>query len=356
MSEPAPAPKKRFGCLQIFLVLFLIVSLVLNVMLFMSLGAMALGSFLETESKSFRENVVEPSPSAPRDLEALSRAQEKDLRPDRIVVISLNGMIESSSPGTVGVNMVEDLRMALRQALQDKQVKAIILEINSPGGEVFASEEIYHELRLAREKKPIITRMGLVAASGGYYAALGTNWIIAGPSTATGSVGVILQALNVEDLFDKVGLQSVVFKSGEMKDLLSGTRPITEAEREYVERIVSQLYERFLGTVAEEREIELGTLRRGPGDGRVVLGQDAQSLNLIDELGGWREAVAKARDLGEAPDAEIVRYQAAPNFERILGSLAQGRQKVEVELPLVGGPRTTMQPGRWYWLAPDMTP
>src|SRR4029077_19861247 len=171
---------------------------------------------------------------------------------DKIALIVLRGLISSSLSGNVGDSMVDDMRMALQQARDDDRVRAVVLEIDSPGGEVTASDIIYNWVVKTRSKKPVIVYMDSLAASGGYYVACGGKYLIANETTITGSIGVIIQTLNYEQLFNKVGLASVVFKSCKFKDMLNGARPITPEEREYVQSFVMSTYEKFLGIVAKE--------------------------------------------------------------------------------------------------------
>ena len=157
-------------------------------------------------------------------------------RRTKIAVITMRGLISSSIPGNVSDSMVDDMRAALQQAREDSRVKAIVLEIDSPGGEVTASDEIYSAVVKTRARKPVVVYMDSLAASGGYYVSCGGKFLMANETTITGSIGVIIQTLNYEQLFNKIGLASVVFKSGKFKDMLNGARPITPEERELVPR------------------------------------------------------------------------------------------------------------------------
>src|SRR6185436_8894010 len=133
------------------------------------------------------------------------------------------------------------------QAREDSRVKAIVLEIDSPGGEVTASDEIYSAVVKTRARKPVVVYMNSLAASGGYYVACGGKYLMANETTITGSIGVIIQTLNYEQLFNKIGLTSIVFKSGKFKDMLNGARPVSQEERDFVQSFVMKTYEKFLG-------------------------------------------------------------------------------------------------------------
>src|SRR5207248_8212487 len=225
---------------------------------------------------------------------------------DKIAVITMRGLISSSLPGTVTDSMVDDMRAALQQAREDNRVKAIVLEIDSPGGEVTASNAIYSALVETRDRKPVVVYMDSLAASGGYYVSCGGKFLMASDTTITGSIGVIIQTLNYEQLFNKVGLASVVFKSGKFKDILNGARPMTPEERELIQRFVMETYDKFLGIVSKERGLPADMLRNNIADGRIFSGKEALNAKLIDGVGQIEDAYAKAKQLGNAPQATVV--------------------------------------------------
>jgi protease-4 len=172
---------------------------------------------------------------------------------------------------------------------------------------------------------------------------------MANDTTITGSIGVIIQTLNYEQLFNKVGLASVVFKSGKFKDMLSGARPITPEEREYVQAFVMGTYDKFLGIVAKERNLVADDLRNSVADGRILSGTDAHTNKLIDGLGQIEDAYQKARDLGNSPEATVVRYSAPFAFGRIFRALGESaRSKIEISLPKELMPQ--LESGRAYFL------
>src|SRR5205814_4943979 len=239
--------------------------------------------------------------------------------------------------------------LALQQAREDDRVKAVVLEVDSPGGEVTASDIIYNAVVKTRAKKPVIVYMDALAASGGYYVSCGGKYLMANETTITGSIGVIIQTLNYEQLFNKVGLASVVFKSGKFKDLLNGGRAMLPEEREFVQSFVMKTYDKFLGIVAKERNLPADSLRNGIADGRILSGKDALENRLIDAVGQIEDAYAKARQLASAPDAHIVRYAAPFSLGRFLRALGQTSQsKVRIELPKQLVPQ--LESGRAYFL------
>jgi protease-4 len=155
----------------------------------------------------------------------------------KIALIYLRGVITAAEPGTLGETMVDDIKIQLEQAATDDKVKAVVLYVDSPGGEVTASDSIYNAVRKLSDggigtKKPDVVYMGSLAASGGYYVSCAGNWLMANETTLTGSIGVIMQSLNYRQLFGKVGLETITFKSGQFKDMLSGSRELTQDERD----------------------------------------------------------------------------------------------------------------------------
>src|SRR5436189_866154 len=286
------AADRKLGCLSIFLFVALCVSLFVNFVL-MAAAFQRFGGVRE----------IEP---LPRFREILLQSGSRGVT-DKIVVITMRGLISSSLPGSVTDSMVDDMRAALQQARDDDRVKAIVLEVDSPGGEVTASDAIYSALVKARARKPVVIYMDSLAASGGYYVSCGGKFLMASETTITGSIGVIIQTLNYEQLFNKVGLASVIFKSGKFKDMLNGARPITPEERELVQNFIMKTYDKFLGIVANERNLPADQLRNTIADGRILSGKEAFEHKLIDGLGELDDAFHKAKELGKARDAKVVR-------------------------------------------------
>jgi protease-4 len=251
---------------------------------------------------------------------------------------------------------VEELEWQLRKAREDQSVGAVILRIDSPGGEVTASDVLFEAVRKTREKKPVVVSMESVAASGGYYAACGGSFITAYDTTITASIGVILQSMNYKELASKVGVQVHTFKSGAMKDLLNGARELTDEERRYVQGLIDQSYDRFVGIVARERHLDEAALRQGVADGRIMSGADAVKEKLVDSLGGWPEAVSKARELAKTPGAPVFRYEHPFHFGKLSRILSQQglprRVQVEWNTPLGGG----FAKGRLFYMNPVLMP
>lgn len=325
---------KRTGCLLLVLFLALCVSLFFNLILMALVGAgQAEGLAVRRLQPPMQEVVVEEgAPGA-----------------GKIAVIPVQGVIYTDMASEWGTSMVDDIKAALRMALEDDEVKAVVLAVNSPGGEVTASDIIYHEVRNVQRVKPVVVSMSSVGASGAYYVACGADWIVANETTFTGSIGVIIQSLNYEGLFGKIGLDAVVFKSGKFKDMLSGSRPITPEEEAYVESMVMQVYDRFLGIVARSRNLPAEQLRDTVADGRILTGFDAMEAGLVDQLGYIEDAYHRAREMARAPEAAIIRYQSGINIQRLLRWLGAGASS-KVEVQLEGMPRFRMHPGHAYLL------
>ena len=325
---------KRSGCALLLVFLALCASLFFNLVLVALLGT---GGAESMASRGFMPALQEIT------------VEDGAAGAGKIAVIPVQGIIYTDDQTEWGTSMVDDIKNALQTALEDDSVKAVVLAVNSPGGEVTASDIIYHEVLKVQKKKPVVVAMTSLAASGAYYIACAADWIVANETTFTGSIGVIIQSLNYEGLFDKVGLDAVVFKSGKFKDMLSGSRPMTPEEQAYVESMVMQVYERFLGIVSRARNLPADGLRETFADGRIITGKDAKEAGLVDQLGYVEDAYDKARALANAPEAGVIRYQSGINFQRLLRLIGAGAQS-KVQVQLDGAPRFRLQPGQAYLL------
>jgi len=327
------AGNRTLGCLSIFLFIALCASLLVNFVLMIAAFQRLSG-------------IREPEP-IPRFREILLQRGARATT-DKIAVIAMRGLISSSIPGNVSDSMVDDLRAALQQARDDSRVKAIVLEIDSPGGEVTASDEIYSAVVKTRARKPVVVYMDSLAASGGYYVSCGGKFLMANETTITGSIGVIIQTLNYEQLFNKIGLASVVFKSGKFKDMLNGARPITPEERELLQNFIMSTYDKFLGIVAKERNLPADLLRNSIADGRILSGKEALQNKLIDGLGELDDAFTKAKQLANAPEAKVVKYGPPFSLARFLRIFGGSESKIELQLPKQLVPQ--LESGRAYFL------
>ena len=201
---------------------------------------------------------------------------------DKIAVVEVKGVITQSS------GVIDEIE----QYLADEGVKAIILRVDSPGGGVGPSQEIYREIMRIKSNstRKIVTSMGSVAASGGYYIASASDLIVANPGTITGSIGVIMQFSNLEELLKKIGVKGVVIKSGEHKDIGSPFREMTPEERKIMQEVLDNVHQQFIQAVAEGRKLDRSKVAQ-IADGRILTGEQAKNLGLVDELGNLQDTI-----------------------------------------------------------------
>ena len=199
---------------------------------------------------------------------------------NKIAVVEVRGVITESS------GIIEEIH----QYQEDEGVKAIILRIDSPGGGVGPSQEIYREISKVKIKKKVITSMGSVAASGGYYIACASDRIVANPGTITGSIGVLMEFTNIEELFKKIGIKGVVLKSGEHKDIGSPFREMTPDEKKIVQDVIDNVHQQFIEAVVKGRKMDREKVVQ-IADGRIMTGEQAKQLGLVDEMGNLQDAI-----------------------------------------------------------------
>ncbi len=232
----------------------------------------------------------------------------------KIGVVDVKGVISDS----------EDAVDALRTFGKTPSVKAIVVRIESPGGGVAPSQEIYQAIREVRETKPVIASMGGVAASGGYYIASACDTIVANPGTLTGSIGVIMELGNVEGLLQKLGVQPEIIKAGAYKDMGSIVRPMTDAERGLFQEMIDSVHTQFITAVAAGRGMDKDQVR-ALADGRIFSGEQAKTAGLVDQLGGFEDAIqlaaSKAGVEGE-PHVTHARSSKEPWWWRLLFNFA----------------------------------
>ncbi len=210
---------------------------------------------------------------------------------ERIAIVELEGLIVD----------VDDQVRELRAYRDNPGIRAVVLRINSPGGAVAPTQELYGAIRRLREAgKPVVASLGAVAASGGYYIAVAADQIYANPGTLTGSIGVVMQMANLNALMKKVGVEYVVVKAGEFKDVGNFARPMTAEEHRILQALLDDVHGQFIAAVADGRKLDRAVVRRF-ADGRVFSGTQAKALHMIDELGGLEEAVEGAATLAGLP-------------------------------------------------------
>ncbi|MCG8616436.1 MAG: signal peptide peptidase SppA [Desulfobacterales bacterium] len=203
------------------------------------------------------------------------------------------GVVEVVGPIMSSKEVIEDLRLFR----EDESIGAIILRIDSPGGGIGPSQEVYRELMKTRDVKPVVASMGSVAASGGYYIAAAAQGIVANPGTITGSIGVIMEYANLMKIAEKIGISPVVIKSGEFKDMGSPLRELKEGEKALFQSLVDELHGQFVSDAAKARNMEEKVMAE-LADGRIYTGQTALKLKLVDRLGNLDDAVQWAAELG----------------------------------------------------------
>ena len=212
----------------------------------------------------------------------------KIAKSDKIAIINIESIITQSS------NTVRQIK----KYADDKSIKAIVLRIDSPGGGVAPSQEIYSEILKVRKNsnKIVVTSMGNLAASGGYYIACASNKIVANPGTLTGSIGVIMTFSNIEELMKKIGLKTEIIKSGEFKDIGSPMREFTEKEKKLLQGVIDDVYDQFVNAVSVGRSIAVQKVKE-LSDGRIFTGRQAFEIGLVDKLGSLEEAIKLAAEL-----------------------------------------------------------
>lgn len=201
----------------------------------------------------------------------------------KVAVIELSGVITDAS----------EVLKALYSEARNKDTKAIVLRIDSPGGAVAPSEEIYNAVRRLKAEKPIVVSMGSMAASGGLYSAASASKIFCQPGTQTGSIGVIMQVPNFSTIADKVGVSMITIKSGALKDVGNQFRPMTEEDRRFLEEVAARVHKNFIQAIAEGRKLSVDKVEKF-ADGRVLLGSEAKDLGLVDGFGDIYDAAREA--------------------------------------------------------------
>lgn len=258
-----------------------------------------------------------------------SQSTKKSGRGARIGVIYVDGVISGDraeggllGTGAGGPSIMEQLQ----EARQDNSIKAILLRINSPGGSAAASQEIGDEIdKVKAQGKVVIVSMGDVAASGGYWIAAKADKIVANPATMTGSIGVIMESMNIQGLYDKIGVTPQTVKSGVYKDIGTTNRPLTTAERSILQGMVNDIFDQFVEVVAKGRKMNKAEVLK-LADGRIFTGRQAKALGLVDELGNYYDALEltkRTAKLGE--QAEVYEMGPKTPFDKLFGSISSLR-------------------------------
>ena len=296
---------------------------------------------------------------------------------NKIAVVEITGVIEGGEIGHSDMDFVTYIKEQFKAAKNDSDVKAVILKVDSPGGEVMASDEVYHVIQQFQDKsgKPVVVSMGSLAASGGYYVSSPCRWIVANPLTITGSIGVIMHNYNYRLLFDKIGIRPQVIKSGRYKDMLSGEQepdvftPQEKKDRAEEEKMVQTLIDETYGTftnivktgrdwAASKNNGEGKTLKADWADfadGRILSGKAALDEGFVDELGDFDAAVARAKTLTQIHSASMVEYRVPFDLGSVLASVLGKSETPDLKVDM-GFDLPRLQPGLLYFLAPTVVP
>jgi protease-4 len=365
LSAPPKPPKGGAGWkILSFLLIGLIVVWVLGKVMLHGLAGVASHSHAAADLSRNLEEVV------------LEHTNGTD---NKIAVVEITGVIEGGEIGHSDMDFVTYVKEQFKEAQRDSDVKAVILKVDSPGGEVMASDEVHNIIKKFEEKshKPVVVSMGSLAASGGYYVSAPCRWIVANPLTITASIGVIMHNYNYRLLFDKIGIRPQVIKSGRFKDMLSGEKePDAEKltpkeiqdrdeEEKMVQALIDETYGRFTNVVQSGRDLaakENGSDGRALkadwadyADGRILSGKAALEEGFVDELGDFDTAVARAKSLTHIQTASLVEYRLPFDLgsvlARVLGKTDSPGLKVDLGFDL---PR--LQPGLLYFLTPTVVP
>lgn len=238
-------------------------------------------------------------------------------KPNRVGVIEVRGTIAD----------VQEALKSLKSFRKDPNIKAILVRIDSPGGGIAPSQELYRELKRLAQEKPVVSSLGSVAASGGYYVAVGTQRIISNPGTITGSIGVISYFPNLRELFEKIGFHTVIVKSGPFKDMGNPGREMTQQEKDLIQATIDEAHRQFIADVAQGRRLPEEKVRE-IADGRIFMGETALKLGLVDELGNMEDAVTAAARMGKIegePELIYAKKKKLSLLDLLLGSEASER-------------------------------
>jgi protease-4 len=357
ITPPPPSKPRKSRGWMIFAIILLVVllfSLLINFTQFIS----------HALNRNF--NPVSTRDAGPRIEEYLLKDNDAH---NKIAVVSVNGIITGSVVDQSGNNLVDVIKAQLDRAKDDDRVRAVILKVDSPGGEVMASDEINKAIRNFQNKsgKPVVCSMGSLAASGGYYISAPCRWIVANDLTITASIGVIMETLNYRSLMNKVGVEPVVYKSGKYKDMLSGMRSTNEippGEHEMVQKLITDTYDKFKGVVRDGRA-KAHDQNKPEGkalvpdwesyaDGRVLSGTDALQYGFVDQLGDFDDAVKTTEKIVGIHKANLVEYRETydiSDFLHLFGQSESAAHDIKLDLGM-NLPR--LEAGQLYFLSPTL--
>ncbi|EEF61056.1 signal peptide peptidase SppA, 36K type [Pedosphaera parvula Ellin514] len=348
-----PGPARKGTGWMVFAIVLLVL---LGLSVLLNIGH-SLTSGLKGGGKSAR------SSSGPRMEEVVMRDNDAE---NKIAVIDVEGVIAGGASEQGSIGMVSSIKEQLRRAKADDLVKAVILRVNSPGGEVLASDEIANAITKFRteSKKPVVVSMGSLAASGGYYVSAPCDWIVANELTITGSIGVIMHGFNYRSLLDKVGVRPEVYKSGKFKDMLSGTKSPEEVlpeERKMVQALIDETFNKFKDVVRSGRNAaykahqgrKLSSDWEDYADGRILSGKEAEKLGFVDQVGDLEVAVTKAEELGHVSkdQANLIQYQPLFDLSNLFRLFGESNAKSATIKLDIGIDAPNIKAGYLYFLS-----
>jgi protease-4 len=361
ITPPPPAkPRKSRGWMIVAIILFalLAISLLGNFTQFIS---RAITSGFSSGLKSgFRTATRDVGPRLDECV-----LEDNDSR-RKIAVVTVDGIITDHTVDRSGNNMVDVIKAQLDRAKEDDRVKAVILKVDSPGGEVMASDEINKVIAKFQDesRKPVVCSMGSLAASGGYYISVPCRWIVANELTITGSIGVIMHGWNYRGLMDKVGIAPMTYKSGKFKDMLSGERSTNEIppeEHAMVQALIDETYGRFTNVVCVGRgQAHKQNQKEGQAliaewgtyaDGRVLSGSDALKYGFVDELGDFDKTVERTKKIAGIHTANLIEYRERYDISDLFSMFGQSGSAHDIKLDL-GMDLPKLQAGYLYFLSP----
>ena len=355
ISPPPAKPRRGRG--------WMIFAIILLVLLFISL----FGNLTQFVSRMLTfNNGLRPSMARDIGPKLEECILEDNDAHNKIAIIEVDGIITSHEADPAGNNMVDVIKAQLDRAKEDSRVKAVILKVDSPGGEVMASDQInklFAKFQSDPKGKPVICSMGSLAASGGYYISAPSRWIVADDLTLTASIGVIMEGLNYRGLMDKIGVAPDVYKSGKFKDMLSPMRETNEIppeEHAMVQKLIDDTYQKFKDVVRDGRNAAhkangnegkaLAPDWESYADGRVVSGDQALQIGLVDELGDFDAAVKRAKTIANIHDgANLIEYRERYDLSNFLSMFGQSGKAHDIKLDL-GVDIPKLRAGALYFL------
>ena len=311
---PIPPPKRRLSTLTIILIV--VCGFLLLLVFSMAVSKSASIAFGGNRSGRLQEKVM-------------IKGEGDD--PGKIVVVSIEGVIDGMGSHISGEGMVLKVAKQMRQAAEDDEVRAVLLQMDSPGGGLTASDIIRNEiLRLQAEDKKVVVCVGNLAASGGLYISSPADYIIANPTALVGSIGVIMTRFQMDDMLKKLGIKYDPIKSTEMKDIGSPFRDLTQEERKYFTDLIGEFNNRFISIVAEGRNIDIAEVRK-LANGKIYTAEQALEYKLIDEIGYFDTALEKVKELAGLDEPYVIKYKKKIDQFEIIRMLLENRASMSID-------------------------